>query len=98
MAEAVAAPLGIATVQGSWFLVKKIRDSHPKRRLQKWEEKVAKALQGVDGEYLKIKPSDLEKLMQKHAQYYSILPNIGYRFSTYFFSDGRPWRMNLEQQ
>ena len=78
MAEPAAVSLGIAGVQGTWFFVKKIRASHPKRRLRKWEDKIADALERVDKQYSNIKPSDMRKLMHKHAQYdFSIVRDIG---------------------
>ena len=70
MAEAIAPPLAIAGIQGAWFILEKFRHSRPKCRLQKWEGKVAKALERVDKLHSKINPSDVEKLMQRYTQYY----------------------------
>lgn len=67
MAEAAAAPLAIAGVQGGWFVVQKFRHSHPKYRLHKWELKVAKAMEGVQRQSSKIPPVDLKDLLQQHA-------------------------------
>ena len=67
MAEAVAAPLAIATVQWSFAAVRKFRSAHPKRRLDKWKGRVKKALKEIDEQQLKIKPSDMVMVLEAHA-------------------------------
>jgi hypothetical protein len=95
MAEALAAPLAIAGVQGGWFVIRKLRHSRPKYRLQKWEDKVAKALKGVDKIHSRIKPSDMEDLMHRHSLYcFSISDNCW--IPTNFFLGGRNCQMNSE--
>ena len=69
MAEAAAGPLAIAGAQGSWFVVQKLRRFRPKCRLQKWEDKVARALEGVQKQHSIIKQSEMMELMQAHTMY-----------------------------
>jgi len=64
MAEAVAVTLGIGAIQGSRFVLQQYR---PKRRLQKWEDKITSALQMVDAQGSKVKLDDLENLMEENA-------------------------------
>jgi hypothetical protein len=69
MAEAVAAPLSIAFVQWSFSAIRKLHYSHPKRQLRKWRDRVAKALKEVEDQHSRIKPSDMELLLEAHEQY-----------------------------
>ena len=69
MAEAVAAPVAIAGVNGGWAIFKKLRHSHPKCQLKRWEDKVATALERVQKQQSMIKPSAMRDLMQQHAMY-----------------------------
>ena len=70
MAEAAAVPLAIATSQGGWFVVQKLRRRRPKFRLQKWEGKVTEAMEKVKATSSGIKQSDLEFLLERYAMYY----------------------------
>ena len=84
MAEAAVAPLTIAGAQGTWFVVQKIRRSHPKYRLRKWEDRVDRALEKVQKQHLRIQSSDMAELMQENAMYYLSIPLIAPR-SEYSF-------------
>jgi hypothetical protein len=73
MAEA---PVVVATVQGTWFVIKEFRKFRPRIRLQKWEDKINEAMKDVNEQHsnVNINPCDMEKLMDEHARYFSQSP------------------------
>jgi hypothetical protein len=76
MAEA---PVVVATVQGTWFVIKEFRKFRPRIRLQKWEDKINEAMKDVNEQHsnVNINPCDMEKLMDEHARYFSQSPLLG---------------------
>jgi len=66
MAELAAAPIVIGAIHGGNSIIKKIRNLQPEKRIAKWDERIAFAVQMIDAQMENIRPEHLAVFTDQH--------------------------------